>query len=217
MTNAMTTAEPARTDYLSRWTWGLVVAALLVYWTVAFFFWHLVDWLTPFLAPVIFLPVYGLAAFALAFALLVPFRRWKTRRWAGLLPLGLFVLGFAAASLVDFTWLWLRTNFSVGRQGRDEVARRIIAGELRPNVSYNATLIHLPDSLRHLSLGGGDVVIDGAGERTKILFFTFRGILHHFAGFVYSPDDSAPQDGDFLSDFIIIRRMDKNWYYVSSK
>jgi hypothetical protein len=183
------------------------------YWGFAFFFWHFMGWLSPFIAPSLWLPVYALLLLALVLAIALPIRRWRTRRAASLLPLGLLVALVVAANFVDFTHLWLRANFALGRTARENIVRRIAAGELRPNVSYNSELIRLPLLYRELSPGGGEVIV----QHDKILFFTFRGILDHFAGFVYSPDGSRPTNGDFAGDFFIIEKMADRWYYVSAR
>jgi hypothetical protein len=203
----------SRTDSFSRWTWRIAIAAALIYWTFAFLFWHFMGWLTPFIAPFLWLPVYALALTALAFAVLLPFRRWKHRGSASLLPLLFCIIVFVVTGFVDFTHVWLRTNFTLGRPAREEVVRLINAGELRPNVAHNASLIRLPWRYRELSLGGGEVMVEG----DKVFFFTFRGILDNFAGFVYRPQDSPPQDGEFAGEFFIVEKMDDQWYYVSAR
>ena len=213
----MKTSAASRTDKLTRWMWMIVIGAAFFYWAFAFFFWHIVDWLTPLIAPSLWLPVCGVTVVALIFAVVLPFRRWRSRRIASLLPLAFFILCFVATGFVDFTRLWLRANFRLARTNREQVVRRIALGEFHPNVSYNSALINLPAAFKHLSLGGGDVVIQRRGAQTKVLFFTFRGILDNFAGFVYASDGSPPQNGDFLGDFFIIEKLDDKWYYVSAR
>jgi hypothetical protein len=203
----------SESDSLYRWTWSIVICAVFAYWGFAFFFWHFMGWLTPFIAPSLWLPIYALLLFALVLAVALPIRRWRTRHAASLLPLGLLVALVVAAQFVDFTHLWLRANFALGRTAREKIVQQIAAGELRPNVAHNSQLIRLPAVYREISLGGGEVIV----EREKILFFTFRGILDHFAGFVYSPDDSPPTSGDFAGDFFIIEKMADRWYYVSAR
>src|SRR5205807_2438951 len=129
---------------LNCWTWRLLVAATTVYWLFAFFFWHFMGWLSPFIAPFLWLPVYGLALTALIFAIVLPIRRWRSQRARSLWPLAVFVALFVATGFVDFTNLWIRANFIMGRSSREKIVHRIAARELRPNVSYNAQLIRLP-------------------------------------------------------------------------
>ena len=81
---------------------------------------------------------------AVVVATILPFRRWRTRRMASLLPLGFLLACFVTTRFVDFTALWLTTNFRLRHAERVHVVRRIASGEFRPNVSHNASLIALP-------------------------------------------------------------------------
>jgi hypothetical protein len=67
-----------------------------------------------------------------------------------------------------------------------------------------------------LSKGGGDIVVETKGKAKSILFFTYRGMLDNFSGFVYNPNDNKPSKSDFNGDFEQIKKVHKNWYYVSS-
>ena len=205
--------ESSPRDDLTRRTWHLAIFAAVVYFGFAFFYWHFVDWLTPFLAPSLWLPVLVLQALALVVALVVAFRRWRTSGAASLLPLLLCLLVVLCALFVDFTRLWLQTHFFLGRAAREAVVRQIARGELRPNVVRNPGLVRLPQRYRWVSLGGGEVMVEGE----KVFFFTFRGILDNFAGFVHTPNDTPPQDGEFAGEFFINERLDEKWYYVSAK
>jgi hypothetical protein len=99
---------------------------------------------------------------------------------------------------------------------REEVVGLIASGKLRPNVRHNSSLIALPSEFAAVSLGGVEVVVERNGDQLKVLFFTFRGVLDSFAGFVYTSDNSAPTDGDFAGRFAINRRLEERWHYVSA-
>lgn len=183
---------------------------------MSFFYWNLVDVLTPFAAPLLRLAALAVALAAFAIAVILPFRRWRTRRLASLLPLVFLVACVAITRFVDFTALWLATNFKLHHTDREQVVRGVVSGELRPNVAHNASLIALPRTLAPASLGGGEVVIQRDGDKLRILFFTFRGVLDSFAGFVYTSDGSAPKDGDFAAKLFVNRKVEDGWYYVSA-
>jgi hypothetical protein len=51
---------------------------------------------------------------------------------------------------------------------------------------------------------------------TIFTFFTYRGILDNFSGFVYTPNDQTPSKNAFEGDFKKIEKMDKNWYFIGS-
>ncbi|MSR60380.1 MAG: hypothetical protein EXS05_22530 [Planctomycetaceae bacterium] len=203
-------------DRLTKLTWRLVVLAVVSYCILSFFFWSLVDVLTPFIAPLLWLPVLAVALAAVVVAIVLPIRRWRTQRIRSLLPLGFFVACFIATRFISFTELWLAANFRLRHTDRENVVKRIASGELRPNVSHNASLIALPRKFAPVSLGGGEVDVQRDGDKLKILFFTYRGVLDPFAGFVYTSDGSAPKDGDFNGEFFVNRKVEDRWYYVSA-
>jgi hypothetical protein len=197
-------------------TWWLVAAAVVLYWVVAFFFWSLIDVVTPFAAPLLWLPVLVVTFVAIISAILLPIRRWKELRAASLLPLVFLMTAFVATRFVDFTELWLAANFRFRYASRTEVVRRVENRELAPKLSHDSLLITLPRELAGASIGGGQVVVQRDGEQTKVLFFTFRGVLSSFAGFVYASDGSPPKNGDFGDRFFVNRKVQNGWYYVSA-
>jgi hypothetical protein len=199
-------------------TWAIVITAIAVNFGFAFFFWEIVDRFNVFLVPHLSLVPLALLGVALIVSILLPILRWNKYRTGSLLPLA-FVIACAALlffNVINFTDLWLRTNFILRRGKREEVVRRIAGGELKPNVDYNPALIALPHALACTSFGGGQVIVTGPPPNQKILFFTFRGVLRNFSGFVYSPDDSTPADADFAEHFFEVQKFDAHWYYVSS-
>ncbi|MEK1832858.1 hypothetical protein AAAC51_39785 [Priestia megaterium] len=57
-----------------------------------------------------------------------------------------------------------------------------------------------------MSKGGGDIVVETKGKAKSILFFTYRGMLDNFSGFVYNPNDNKPSKSDFNGDFKQIKK-----------
>lgn len=121
----------------------------------------------------------------------------------------------------DLTLLWLffpltqfmlNLDFKMNKSERKEVVEMVEQGTLKPNVSYDSSLIHLPEKYDQLSKGGGEIIIEKNGN--LILFFTYRGILDNFSGFVYLHNDKKPRQSDFDGDFKQIERLDENWYFV---
>jgi hypothetical protein len=196
--------------------WPFAIATVILYCFVSFFFWNLIEIVTPFLAPLLWLPVLATALPAIVIAVILPIQRWKTRPIASLMPLAFLIASFVATRFVDFTELWLAANFKFHHAKREQIVSRVVSGELRSNVSYNSSLIALPKKFASASLGGGDIVVQPDGNNLKVLFFTFRGVLDSFAGFVYSSDNSPPKNGDFFGRFFIIRKVEDKWYYVSA-
>lgn len=203
-------------DRLAQVTWWLVIAAVVLYCLVSFFFWSLMDVVTPFGVPFVWLPVLGTALAAVLTAVILPIRRWSARRAGSLLPLAWLIGCFVVTRCIDFTALWLSANFRFRYTDREQVVRRIESGELRPNVSHSPSLLALPRELAPVSLGGGEVVVQRDGDKLRILFFTFRGVLDRWAGFVYSSDGSPPRSSDFGGELTITRKIQDRWYHVAA-
>jgi hypothetical protein len=86
----------------------------------------------------------------------------------------------------------LQQNFDWHRNSRERIVVRIEAGELKPNVSYNESLIALGDREPNVSAGGNDIVVDETDEGTYVLFLTSRGLKHTFTGFLRVPPGGDP-------------------------
>lgn len=138
---------------------------------------------------------------------------FKKKDWK---PFGVQTFTILLLFLIPFNQIIIDIDFKANKSERNEVISKIKDGTFKPNVSYNSSLIHLPDEYEHLSKGGGDIVIEKQSESYSVLFFTFRGVLDGFSGFVYSPNDKKPQLGLFDGDFKEIVKIDENWYFVSS-
>lgn len=110
----------------------------------------------------------------------------------------------------------LHQNFKRYLAARNEIIRQIAAGEFFLNPAHNNKTLALPDRYRHLSAGGGEVLVEQTGGTTYVLFFTDRGILDNFSGFVYKSDSDFLTQDDMLGGFVKIKKMTDHWYYVES-
>lgn len=189
--------------------WVSTFSGLLIIF-LRFFQWNLNEIFTPFLMPILWLLVYGFffVIFIVSIIWLFKKKDWK--------PFVVQTFTILLLIIIPFNQIVIDIDFKTNKSGRNEVINKIQDGILKPNVSYNSSLIHLPDQYKHLSKGGGDVVIENQNERYSVLFFTFRGVLDGFSGFVYSPNEKKPQLGSFGGDFKEIVKLDENWYFVSS-
>jgi hypothetical protein len=187
---------------------SLVSSILVVFYK--FFEWKIVEVLTPFLMPLLWLLVFG---FFFVITFLTLMNLFKNKVWK---PLAIQTVTILLWLFFPFTQIVLNIDFTMTKAEREKVVANINSGTLKPNVSHNDSLIHLPEKYNHLSKGGGEVVVEKKGDSYTILFFTFRGILDSFSGFVYSPNDQRPSASDFDGDYKEIERLDKNWYWVAS-
>jgi hypothetical protein len=187
---------------------SLVSSILVVFYK--FFEWKIVEVLTPFLTPLIWLLVFG---FFFVITVLSLTNLFKNKVWK---PLAIQTVTILLWLFFPFTQIVLNIDFTMNKAEREEVVAIVNSGALKPNVSHNDSLILLPEKYDHLSKGGGEVVVEKNGDSYTILFFTFRGILDSFSGFVYSPNDQRPSKNGFDGDYKEIERLDKNWYWVAS-
>lgn len=172
--------------------------------------WTLMDALTPFG----FLPVATAAAWLFAasgvLAVVALGLRLRTDRLRAARPLLVQAIVLLAASFVPFARIALELDFRCHGADRERVVELVRAGRLRPGPG----LVPLPAALAHVSRGGEVEVIAG-GERATVLFFTFRGVLDHYAGFVYSAADAAPADPGDEIPWREVDRYGRHWWWVS--
>ncbi|MGE1114644.1 hypothetical protein ACQJ0K_23100 [Priestia megaterium] len=177
---------------------------------VSLFQWDLIDMITEFLMLPIWLFVY---AFFIIMTIWTSIHLFKKRKWQ---PFVIQLITISLWFLFPFNQVNLDLNFKIHQDKREEVATQIENGVIKPNVSDSPSLIQLPKKYTQLSKGGGDIVVETKGKAKSILFFTYRGMLDNFSGFVYNPNDNKPSKSDFNGHFKQIKKVHKNWYYVSS-
>lgn len=112
----------------------------------------------------------------------------------------------------------LQRNFYWHRADRERIVARVEAGELKPNVDTNKSMIALGDTAPNVSAGGNDIVVDQAEGGTYVLFLTSRGLKHYFTGFLRVPPGSDPKDFFEFDDKppSQLVRYDKDWYFVAN-
>lgn len=168
--------------------------------------WSIMDIVTPFAMPFFWLMVYGFFTVVTIMSFITLF---KTKQWR---PVLIQLFTVLLLFFFPFNKIVLDLEFHANKSEREEVVTFIEKGVIQPNVSHNESLILLPKEYRNLSKGGGEIIV----EDGEVFFFTFRGILDNFSGFVYSPTDAKPRQGDFGGDFKEIVKLEKHWYFIGS-
>ena len=186
----------------------------------SFFRWRITELVTPFLMPFLetAISVVFWLSVVCSFVYLVSQRRQLPR---SLYPLLVNIAAFLIVWFVPIDWIATRADFRLHYASRMAVVSDVLAGKYDGQSESKTTsrgdLIALPTALSNLSAGGGMIMRRQTPERTLIFFFDFRGILDSFARFVYSSDDSPPRDADFDARFFEVIRLQKNWYWASSR
>lgn len=177
------------------------------------FEWDLHDLLTPFLWLPISSSIHWAGWLSMVLTLLFAVtRRIPARR--AILATSALSIAFAADFFVPYTDIWLDLNYRTKLAYRNEIVQAVRKRELAPNVAHNARLIRLPPEPA-VSKGGNEVVVQNYGEDPFVLFYTFRGVLSHYAGFLWVPATGNARDFDDLAQGALIRHKEGQWYYVS--
>jgi hypothetical protein len=174
--------------------------------------WHLVDSLTPFLM----LPVFGLLWLAVVTGLGISVGliiRDFSRAAFGCFA---FCVACSVAAWFDpFTPLWLKAYFSWYEAERNRAVEVLMTDGL-PRAPHNSNVVRLPKGWPKLSMGGNELLVEEHDGRTYVLFFTFRGILDNYAGYLFVPEGGDPRRfRDLGEDTTEIVYMRPSWVYVS--
>jgi hypothetical protein len=172
---------------------------------VSLFRWTIVEYLTPFLEPFLEVAVAGFFVIALIWSIVHSIRSWRHGIRTALLPVFVCLLTASAAIFVPFNALMTNLDFRVHYAARMKAVTDVLEGKYDSHIENSGgrgDWIALPASLSYLSSGGGEIVRFHHEDRTLILFFSFRGVLDGFSGFVYSTDNMPPTDGDFGGQFV---------------
>jgi hypothetical protein len=113
------------------------------------------------------------------------------------------IISFA---LVPFTLISLGLDFYTKLPFRTYVVEKVKSGELKQDT--DSSLTNLPTSSPSLSAGGNSLLI----EDGKIFFFTFRGILDNYSGFIYTENDDPTMSAEEIIQTI---KLWKHWYFVA--
>ena len=191
--------------------WCLWVSVLLL--GVRAFEWSLVDLLTPFLFPVLQLGVWliFLVCWLWALSAAIVNRRLGYHAAVPLIPL---ILVSIAVWVTPFTNVWLDVNYRWYRADRQRIVRQVQEGRLIPG---RARLVALGQREPYVSMGGNDIIVEEHDGRRYVFFFTFRGILDHYSGFLFVPEGGSPSVFSDLgeAESTQLQQLDAQWYFAA--
>lgn len=193
---------------------SLICGFLLIFLNI--FRWSLVDILTPFLEPFLELLIYILFFIASIWSFIYLFIRVKKEKYKSTLPFAVCLVSFLIIYFVPFDSIMLDIDFFSHNAQRGEVVKMIQDGRIEVNYTNDETIIKLPEKYKQLSRGGGEVLVERKDGVTKVLFFTFRGVLDNFAGFIYKSDNTEPLKSDFYGDFKEFKKYKDHWFWGTS-
>ena len=174
--------------------------------------WVLVAFLTPFLmVPVMLVLWAGFAALTLA-TIVYLVAQAKKNLMRAVLPLLINGFTFLILWRVPFTTIWLDLEFRLNYQAYNEIVMMVEDGRIQPS---DIGLARLPSGYRHISRGG-DIIVERSDGVTSVFFFTFRGVLDNFSGYMYRSNDTPPPQDFMAGDWFQIERKQAHWFFCAS-
>lgn len=151
----------------------------------------------------------GIALFILSVVHI--FKMYRKTKVKSFLPLILCVTLIFLLIDRPLSPLFQKIEFSFKLDKREDVARQIINDKIKPS-NDRGDLFLVPKKYNKFFLSDGNEVMK---IDDKLFFFTVRGILDNFAGYVFSPSGVEPTNEDVQATIIKIQKMNNNWYYIS--
>lgn len=177
------------------------------------YYWDIINIISPLLIIFPLLAAVIFSVFFLAYALFYAAKHCTALKSMAYAPLVIISITIAMALFFPFTKMTLELDFLMNFKARNTVVTLIENGMLQPETE-NTNLIKLPWYCKHLSKGGGEVKIVNYGEQKFYLFYTFRGFVDNYSGFIYLPDEQVVDAAK--NYFIQVLKMYDGWYYCAS-
>lgn len=192
----------------------LVFAALasILFGLLSYYQWSLIDEVTPFGLVFIWIPI-GACFFLSVISSLTCFTLIKKIRLVVFIPIAINALAY----FIPYTRMWVSADFAKHKYERDTIVTAVEQGRLTPNVEEDDQLIALDEGYPAVSMGGNEIVVEDHDGKKYILFFTFRGLLDNYSGFLHVPAGGNPSVFWNLKDeqSSQIVPFGENWYWTS--
>lgn len=178
-----------------------------------FFQTPILEAVTQFLAPLLFLAVFIVSVVAAVILIVIAVRGAIRKRWRDSGPAALLVGVLAICEFAPLNDWWHTYYFHVHRGAREKAIESLL--QLPADQNGRAGIVRLDFPASMSSLGGEVQVVRGESD-SAVLFFTFRGILDPFSGFIYTKSGVDPDMAQFGARSVLtMRRLDDHWFYVA--
>ena len=147
----------------------------------------------------LFLFLAGVVFFILSIVHII--KRYKTTKAKSLYPIILSVVLLFLVITRPLSPLLFQADFSFKLNQREEIATMILNDEIKPS-NGRGDLFLVPKGYI-FSLSDGDEVMK---INDKLLFFTVRGMLDNFSGYIFSPNGTEPTNEDVQANIIKIKK-----------
>ncbi len=212
MVNEEIKQDQKTTSTLEIFFWICIVFGLSMI-SFTFFQWDLIDYLSPFLVSPLLLLFWILLAILILSSLLYIFFKIKNISWRSFLPLIINGIVLSILYFAPFTSLWLDMEFKTNKSDYEQVIKMYESGELEQPTESGR--IKLPSKYKHLSKGGGDIIVDNNDGVTSVFFYTYRGIGNS-SGFIYRSNNLPPPQFLLRRDCYQLEQISPNWFFCAS-
>ncbi len=196
-------------------TLALIISIIII--TYKTLEWTIIDKISIFLHIIVF-PILGLIFFSIFIINIISLIKTIRKGIIAFIPIIIQVTTVLIIVFVPFTDIWLKIYFMKYRTEREIIVKEIYNGELFPNIKHNSKIISLGKEYPYVSMGGNEIIINEYDGYKNILFYTFRGILDNYSGFLYVPKGGNPFGGvdtTEMSETDVIK-LKESWYYISN-
>ena len=199
-----------------KWIFKLAITSSILLILLEVFWFSIVDVITVFGMPLLSAIIW-LFFIACSIASLACLLEFETAGKSCIKPIAVQIITLLMVIYIPFTALWLKSDYIINKSQRNVIIKEVLSGKLVPNVEYNSSLINLGDKHSNISKGGNDIIVENHDDLTYIFFYTFRGILEDYSGYLYVPEGGAPDKFKDLNEvqFTEIKHIEDNWYFVS--
>ncbi len=64
--------------------------------------------------------------------------------------------------------------------------------------------------------GDNEIIVERDGGGLSITFFTVRGIVDNWSGFIYRSDGHSPTEADIGGLILELIKLDDHWYWIAT-
>jgi len=130
-----------------------------------------------------------------------------------LVPIFITFLTFVIIAFAPLNEIYLSLDYIAYYNKRKEVID-VIYNQNLGQFNGNSYVYELPKKYKSLSYEG-EIVIENNYKNKIILFYTYRGIMDNFSGFIYIPNGYILHNEIFNSEIIQKVKINNNWYWVA--
>lgn len=127
------------------------------------------------------------------------------------IPIFISLFAFIIIVFAPLTEMYVTIDYYLYHSKREDIIEMLYNAE---QVNRNSYIYKLPEKYQSLSCDG-EIVIENDYKNKIILFYTYRGIMDSFSGFIYVPNSYVLYDEVYGSEIIKKIKFNENWYWVA--